>query len=82
MLYYLVSLDGELARRGKPEASSRLTSASLLAYGFPSEFFHEAITALTSDRADCQDVLSLTQLKNMESVVDQIKAAFQRIRGG
>jgi len=78
---YLVSLVGELKQTGKAETSNEVMLASQFALGSPSEFLHEAMIALTSVQAKCKDILTETQLADLESVIEQINAAFQRIGG-
>jgi hypothetical protein len=78
---YVLSLASELAQRGKSEACSRLTLASQFAFGSPSEFFHEALTALNYIQADCKDVLAPIQLEDLALVIEEIHAAFQLIGG-
>jgi hypothetical protein len=78
---YLVALADELKQHDKSGASGRLTLASQFAFGSPSEFFDEAIVALTSVQTECKDVLTAAQSADLEGVVEQIKAAFQRIGG-
>jgi hypothetical protein len=78
---YLLSLSKELERSGKSEASGQLTLASHFAFGSPSEFLHEAAAALVFVRVECKDVLTSERLRDLESVVERIKAAFQRIGG-
>ncbi len=78
---YLVSLGDELKQRGKSEASSEVTLASQFAFGSPSEFFHEAMNALTSVQTTCKDVLTEPQLADLESVIEHIRKAFERIGG-
>jgi hypothetical protein len=78
---YLLSLADELKHLGKSHASFAVALASQFASGSPSEFLHEAMTALTSVQADCKEILTETQLANLKSVIEQIKVAFQRIGG-
>ena len=79
---YLQSLSGELKQSGKIEASDRLALASQFAFGFPSEFLHEAMAALALVQTEYKDVLTVAQLAGVGSVIEQIKTAFQRIGGG
>jgi hypothetical protein len=78
---YLLSLAHELKHLGKSHASFGVALASQLAFGSPSEFLHEAMTALASVQRECKDVLTEAQLANLESAIAQIEIAFQRVGG-
>lgn len=78
---YLLSLADELKHLGKSHASFGAALASQYAFGSPSECLHEAMRALASIQADCKDVLTETQLASLESVIEQLRVAFQRVGG-
>jgi hypothetical protein len=78
---YLVSLADELRKHDKTEASGRLTLASQFAFGSASEFLDEALAALTSVHSECKDALTEVEWADLESVIQQIRIAFQRIGG-
>ena len=79
---YLLWLSDELKQKGMFEVSREVEWASKFANGSPSEFLHEAVTALTSAHAKCSDILTEAQLTEVASVIGQIHAAFQRVGGG
>lgn len=78
---YLVSLGNELIQKGASEIPDKLMAASQFAFGSPSEFLHEAMSALTLVDTNCQDILTQPQLAELESVIGEIKKAFDRIGG-
>jgi hypothetical protein len=78
---YLLSLAHELKHKGKGDVSNAVALASRFAFGSPSEFLQEARTALASVRAKCNDILTTSQLEDLETVLQQINTSFQRIGG-
>lgn len=78
---YLVDLARELRGCGESAAADDVAFASQFFSGSPTEFMHEAHVALINVRKICGANLSRLQLENIESVLAQIDAAFNRVGG-
>ena len=78
---YLVRLSGELKSKGELQLAEEVRVASRFASGSPSEFLHEAQTALKKVTANCASVQSKAQLADATSVIEQIEIAFKKVGG-
>ncbi len=78
---YLVSLADTLRQKGRDDLADQVSLASQFAFGSASEFLHEGLIALMSIQPKCRGILSEDQQQGLESVVQQIKSAFEKIGG-
>jgi len=81
LLDFLVTLAGELKQLNENSAANELLHASRFYNGSPSEFLHEAHSALINVEAVCKKKSYEIQLSNIEAVVKQIDFAFKQIGG-
>jgi len=81
LLDYLAWLSKELKAKGKSEIADEVNLASRFSVGSPSEFLHETQQVLRKVRATCSPELTLTQLGDVASVIEQIEVAFKKVGG-
>jgi hypothetical protein len=81
LLEYLRHLVDELRRSDESEFADVVLTASFFASGSPSEFLHEARTALGKVRLNCVGKLSSKEFEKLSSVIAQIDVAFRQIGG-
>ena len=81
---YLVQLSDILRSKGEADLADQVFRASRFASGSPSEFLHEAETALRTVRRNCVDrstILDEGELEQASSAIRQIQIAFMEIGG-
>ena len=81
LLDYLVQLKQHLEAHQYTALAEEINQATLFANGSVTEFLHETQLALEHLTKEHPRNLSKEQLKDVESVILQIKDAFQKIGG-
>lgn len=81
LLDYLLGLADELKQLNENAVANELFFASRFYSGSPSEFLHEAYSALTNAQTLCQNKSYGIQLKNIDAVIKQIDFSFNKIGG-
>lgn len=82
LLDFLISLANDLQKNGATNLADILLFAGRFSTGSPSEFLHEAYSALTNLKAIYGTKLTKTQYENISNVIEQINMAFKQIGGG
>ena len=77
---YLIRLFEQLQEK-TPDIAQELLTASRFATGSPSEFFHEAFSALQRVREGASTVLTQKETFDLACVISQIETAFNKIGG-
>lgn len=78
---YLVVLSRELEQFNEVVVAKELFHASRFFSGSPTEFLHEAHTALLNAKKVCKEKSYIIQLANIETVIKQIDFAFKQVGG-